>query len=85
MLFQALDNKRECVGVYHAGELYFEELPDNLTKTWSPSGLELDSVEYAHIYCGGKSMTDVCPENLKTKWKTNMEKIPSGASKVTQN
>ena len=69
MFFQALDNKRECVGIYSEGELYFNELPSGLTKTWNISDFELDNIEYAHIYCGGKSMTDVCPENLKTKWK----------------
>jgi hypothetical protein len=69
VLFQALDNKRECIGVYHAGELYFDELPNNLTKTWSPSGLEVDNIEYAHIYCGGKNMTEVCPDDLKVRWE----------------
>ena len=54
-------------------ELYFEKLPNNLTKTWSPSGLELDNVEYAQIYCGGKSMTEVCPDDLKIR----LEKIQS--------
>jgi len=69
MLFQTLDNKRECAGIYRAGELYFDKLPSDLTKTWNISNFHLDSVEYAHIYCGGKSMTDVCPENLKTRWE----------------
>lgn len=69
MLFQALDNKQECIGVYHAGELYFDQLPEGLTKTWSVSGLDLKDIEYAHIYSGGKSMMEACPENLKIKWE----------------
>ena len=69
MLFQALDNKQECAGVYHAGELYFDNLPEGLTKTWGVSGLEVEGVEYAHVYSGGKNMMEVCPENLKVKWE----------------
>jgi hypothetical protein len=69
VLFQALDNKQECAGVYHAGELYFEKLPEGLTKTWNVSGLTLNDVEYAHIYSGGESMMEACPENLKIKWE----------------
>ena len=69
MLFQALDNKQECIGVYHAGELYFDQLPEGLTKTWGVTGLDLDNIEYACIYGGGKGMSEVCPENLKNKWE----------------
>lgn len=69
MLFQPLDNKHECAGVYHDGELYFDQLPEGLTKTWNVSGLNLGDVEYAHIYSGGKTMMDICPENLKNKWE----------------
>jgi hypothetical protein len=68
VLFQALDNKQECVGVYSDGELYFDSLPDNLTKTWSTTELELDNVEYASVYCGGKTLSEVCPQELKPQW-----------------
>lgn len=69
MLFQALDNKQECIGVYHDGELYFDDLPPNLTRTWGISGLDLDNVEYAHVYSGGKTLTEACPESLQVKWE----------------
>ena len=69
MLYQSLDNKQECVGVYHNGELYFDGLPKGLTKTWSPSSIDPDGVEYAQIYCGGKSLSEVCPDFLKPSWE----------------
>ena len=34
MLFQTLDDKSECVGVYANGELQFKGIPDNISKTW---------------------------------------------------
>ena len=34
MIFQAIDDNRDCVGVYVDGELVFDELPANLSKTW---------------------------------------------------
>ena len=43
MLFQTLDDKRECVGVYCDGVLEFGSIPKNLTKTWSYSNFLEDS------------------------------------------
>ena len=50
MLFQALDDKKECVGVFAEGELHFDKLPDNLTHTWSfSSSIEGEDIQYAKI------------------------------------
>ena len=52
MLFQTLDNKRECVGVYVGGDLHFDTIPQDLTRTWGYSALlrEEEDVEYASLY-----------------------------------
>ena len=66
MLFQTLDDKKECLGVYSSGVMYYDELPEDLTKTWSYSShLEGQHVEYAQMYCGGLSLTEACPAELK--------------------
>ena len=75
MLFQPLDSKQECIGIYHDGELYFDALPDNLTKTWAPSEIDPEGVQYAQVYCGGKSLSEVCPENLEPKWEAVSNKF----------
>ena len=36
MIFQTLDDKNECVGIYAEGKLSFDELPDGLTACWAP-------------------------------------------------
>ncbi len=65
MLFQSLDNKGKCVGLYHDGSLLFGSVPDNLSATWEYSQFLKDKdVEYAKLYCGGKNLTQVCPDNL---------------------
>ncbi len=70
MLFQTLDDKKECVGVYSNGELRFGDIPQNLSRTWSYSNfLEGKDIEYASIYCNGKSLDKVCPAHLLTDWE----------------
>ena len=73
MLFQTLDDKGECVGIYHNGDLLFdlENFPQDLTRTWSyTSFLEgYRGVDYAELYALGKSLDEVCPEHLKEQWK----------------
>ena len=92
MLFQTLDDKKECVGIYCDGELSFDnELPVDLEKTWSYSAFlkEMD-VEYAKLYCGGKTLDNVCPEHLRDRWEVVSNKLKAfiksfGTSRVSLN
>tara|TARA_R100000234_G_scaffold91812_2_gene59977 strand:- start:104 stop:1276 length:1173 start_codon:yes stop_codon:yes gene_type:complete len=65
MLFQTLDNKRECYAVYSDGELY--HYPNNLhmTETWDWTCHAPPNVDFAQVWCNGKSLSEVCPEELK--------------------
>ena len=67
MLFQSLDDKSECVGIYVNGRLHFnEEIPSGLAHTWKYSGSFTDSmVEYAWLYCNGRDLAQVCPHYLE--------------------
>ena len=74
MLFQALDEKEYCVGIYTQSGLVYDHIPPNLSKTWSFSSfLEEKDIEFAQIYCGGKTLQDACPpqhkEELEAVWK----------------
>ena len=65
MIFQTLDDKSECVGVYVDGKIHFDGIPSNLTRTWKYTGSVQDpNVEYAWLYCGGKKLEQVCPPEL---------------------
>ena len=66
MIFQTLDDKSECVGVYVDGKLNFDSIPTGLTKTWKYTGSITDpDIKYAWLYCGGKKLEEVCPPELK--------------------
>ena len=69
MYFQALDDKKECVGIYNDGRLIFDEsmFPTSFEnmKTWRYSGfLNDDSIEYGWLFSLGKSLKEACPEHL---------------------
>ena len=66
MIFQTLDDKSECVGIYTNGALPFEGIPGGLTKTWKYTGSIQDpEIKYAWLYTGGKNLQEACPESLK--------------------
>ena len=77
MLFQTLDDKKECVGIYYDGELSFnEKLPEDLESTWSYSAFLKDrDIQYAKLYCGGKTLDIVCPEALRERWEAVSNKL----------
>jgi len=78
LIFQILDNKTECFGVYVDGELVYENQNKNLDKTWAPSiHLKDKNVEYASLYCKGEGLSEVCPEDLQSEWITTSEKMKS--------
>jgi len=77
MIFQVLDDKRECKGYYTNNELHFSEtIPEHLMKTWKYSSHIGDrEVECANLYCGNKKLDDVCPEHLQEEWSLVSKKI----------
>ena len=78
MIFQTLDDKSECVGIYTDNRLLFEleEFPDNLTQTWKyvPYLRGMD-IEYASLYLEGGKIADNVPEYLQEDWEDVAKKI----------
>lgn len=76
MTFITLDNKDWCKGIYTNGKLFYEELPQNLNKTWKYAPyLKEKDIEYASLYVQGKTLDQVCPEHLKTQWCESTKKL----------
>ena len=71
MLFQTFDEKEQCVATYANDKVYFKKTPKNLTETWSYSASLKDykDIEYAQIYCAGKTLDEMCPDYLRTEWE----------------
>ena len=69
MLFQALDEKEKCVGVYSEGKI-LKDLPAGGTHTWEYASFLKDlNVEYAKIYCEGKTLEQACPPELRQDYE----------------
>ena len=68
MYFQTLDSKNDCVGVYLEGELYYDEIPRGISKTWGfvPYLASRSPVEitYANLYWPGITLEAACPNSL---------------------
>lgn len=71
MLFQSLDDKKHCVGIYTNGRLVFDDNAEGLTQTWDYThriGSSRNDIDYASLYCGS-SLAEVCPTHLIDDWK----------------
>ena len=79
MLFQTLDDKRQCVGIYFDSELYFDldDFPQDLTRSWryTPFMQGYRGVEYAEIYALGKTIDECCPDHLRDDWELAQQRI----------
>ena len=78
MIFQTLDDKKECVGIYCGNELYFDEkeFPNNLTATWGfVEHLRGKKIEYASLYLEGKKIEESIPEYLRDDWDDVTNKL----------
>lgn len=70
MLFQVLDAKADCVGYYANNSLNPDRPLPQQGQTWDYSThLSSGQYEIARIYSHGATLTDVCPEDLKTDWE----------------
>ncbi len=69
MLFQVLDNKKDCVGYYANNTLHAGEVLPLEGETWDYSPhLRGARYEIARIYGDGATLTDVCPEEIREEW-----------------
>tara|TARA_R110000824_G_scaffold275189_4_gene463891 strand:+ start:1580 stop:2758 length:1179 start_codon:yes stop_codon:yes gene_type:complete len=83
MIFQVLDNKNECKKIYAEGTIY-NESPPELQGTWEYKDNLPLGVEFAKLYCGGATISDVCPEYLKTEWAAASEKLKAHLNSFIQ-
>tara|TARA_R100001460_G_scaffold14464_7_gene32355 strand:+ start:927 stop:2147 length:1221 start_codon:yes stop_codon:yes gene_type:complete len=77
-LFQTLDDKSECVGLYIDKELNFDlaEIPSSLSKTWRyVPYLKGKDIDYINLYLEGDSLKSVLPEYLLDDWEDISNKL----------
>jgi hypothetical protein len=77
-LFQTLDDKSECVGLYINKELQFnvDEIPSGLTKTWKyVPYLKGQDIDYVSLYLEGAPLKSALPEYLLEDWEDISSKL----------
>ena len=76
MIFQILDDKRDCLGLFSNGEFYYGHIKRSFEKTWDWSPhLSDDDYQYARIWCGGKSLEEACPEHLADRLQIHKKRV----------
>ena len=76
MIFQILDDKNECFGIYSNNEFIYDRVPDNIRGTWNWDHRLADrDIDYASIYSAGQTMAAVAPENLRHRLEKREAKI----------
>jgi hypothetical protein len=72
MIFEVIDNKYDCFGYFFNGYISHnppEEKEQHFCWTYNPVLDNYCNVEYVSLYCGGKTISEVCPEHLQEDWK----------------
>ena len=78
MVFQLMDDKKDCIGVYTNGQFIYDRIPTNLDSTWAYSEHLRDRhVQYAYLWTQGSKISDICPEHLLARWTAADKKIKS--------
>jgi len=76
MIFQVIDDKKECRGYFADGKLRIKELPNTLEATWDWSELIGDrDITLAKIIMQGQTINDACPDHLKERLEARERKI----------
>jgi len=84
MIFQTLDDKTECVGVYVDGKLHFDTIPEDLTHTWKyAASMASGSIQYAWLYCEGLPLQEACPEEHRDRMMAAQRKLRAFKKSLT--
>ena len=78
MIFQIMDDKKDCIGVYTNGKFIYDRIPTNVDSTWGYSDhLQNRNIQYGVLWAQGSSISDICPEHLSARWRLSERKIKS--------
>ena len=76
MVFQLLDDKRDCQAIYTNGEIIYDRLPKKNDYTWSYSEHLRDMhIYYGYLWTNGKSIKESCPDHLKARFLAHEKTI----------
>lgn len=70
MSFETIDDKDRCVAIYQDGKLTYGIKPPRLNRTWGYTQFLRNepNIQYASLYCGGKTLQEVCPAHHRAEF-----------------
>lgn len=78
MIFQIMDDKKECFAVFSKGIFYYDNFPKEMSHTWSYNEkLSQEDITYFYLWMQGKTLEQACPEHLKKRFELSHRKIKS--------
>jgi len=76
MIFQILDDKKDCRGIYANGDFIYDQIPKTASSTWSYSDhLRNNYIQYGYLWTHGKTIREACPEYLAPRFTAAEDKI----------
>ena len=76
MIFQIIDDKKECRGYFADGRLRLRDLPEILEATWDWSPMIGDKdIKLAKLFALGQTIQQACPDHLKERLEIRERKI----------
>jgi len=76
VIFQIMDDKKECFAVFSKGTFYYDNFPKEMSHTWSYNEkLSQADITYFYLWVQGKNLADVCPEHLKARYSSSHRRI----------
>ena len=76
MIFQIMDDKKECFAVFSKGIFYYDNFPKEMSHTWSYNEkLSQKDITYFYLWVQGKNLVDICPKHLKKRLHKSESKI----------
>jgi hypothetical protein len=71
LLFQTLDNKKDCYAIYYNDAVHQNYELLGLDKTWAYTPhVEKRDLECAQIWCEGRTLAEACPDEKKEEWQS---------------
>ena len=84
MIFQILDDREQCFGIYSNGKFTYDKIPSHLNKTWdwSPHLVGRD-VNYASLWTGGKKLGTFGPSHLCDRFELRSKRVKAFLNAVS--
>jgi len=85
LIFQILDDREQCFGIYSNGKFTYDKIPSHLNRTWDWSPHLIGrNVEYASLWSGGKKLGMFGPSHLCDRFELRSKRVKAFLNAVNK-